>query len=89
MYTFDGAAKRTVNLGKFMEVRKQLDPKGYVSSGWSDGVLGIGKGVQIWRDGWALDGLCVCKEDRHCAPDKGFLCRAGKIWKNASVCIQV
>lgn len=89
VHTFEGAAKRTVNLGRFLEVKKQLDPKGYFSSEWSDAVLGIGKGVQIWRDGCALDGLCVCKEDHHCAPDKGFVCRAGKIWKDASVCIQV
>ncbi|GLJ35286.1 hypothetical protein SUGI_0710000 [Cryptomeria japonica] len=78
VYTFDGAANRTANPGKFLEVKKHLDPKGYFSSGWSDGVLGIGKGLQIWRDGCALDGLCVCKEDRHCAPDKGFVCRAEK-----------
>ncbi|KAH9289809.1 hypothetical protein KI387_033926, partial [Taxus chinensis] len=77
VYTFEGAAKRTVNLEKFLEVKKQFDPEGYFSSEWSDGVLGIGKGVQIWRDGCALDGLCVCKEDRHCAPEKGFVCRAG------------
>ncbi|GLJ35287.1 hypothetical protein SUGI_0710010 [Cryptomeria japonica] len=89
VYTFDGTAKRTMNLGKFLEVKKQLEPKGHFSSDWSDGVLGIGKGVQIWRDGCALDGLCVCKEDRHCAPEKGFVCRAGKIWKNASVCMQL
>jgi L-gulonolactone oxidase len=89
VYTFQGAAKRTVNLGKFLEVKKRLDPHGLFSSEWSDGVLGIGKhGVEIWRDGCAVDGLCVCKEDRHCAPEKGFLCRPGRVWKKARVCNQ-
>jgi len=89
VYTFQGAAKRTVNLGKFLEVKKRLDPHGFFSSEWSDGVLGIGKhGVEIWRDGCAVDGLCVCKEDRHCAPEKGFLCRPGRVWKKARVCNQ-
>ncbi|GLJ35296.1 hypothetical protein SUGI_0710120 [Cryptomeria japonica] len=89
VYTFQGAAKRTVNLVKFLKVKKKFDPQGYFSSEWSDGVLGIGKNVEVWRDGCALDGLCVCKEDRHCAPEKGFVCRAGKIWKKARVCINV
>ncbi|GLJ35298.1 hypothetical protein SUGI_0710140 [Cryptomeria japonica] len=89
VYTFEGAAKRTVNLGKFLKVKKQFDPEGYFSSEWSDGVLGIGKGVEVWQDGCALDGLCVCKEDRHCAPEKGFVCRAGNIWKKARVCTKV
>ncbi|GLJ35295.1 hypothetical protein SUGI_0710110 [Cryptomeria japonica] len=59
VYTFDGAAKRTVNLGKFLKVKELFDPKGYFSSEWSDGVLGVGKAVEIWGDGCALDGLCV------------------------------
>eukprot|EP00253_Pinus_taeda_P008350 PITA_08350 len=89
VYTFQGAAQRTVNLDKFLEVKKRLDPHGFFSSKWSDGVLGIGKhGVEIWRDGCALDGLCICNEDRHCAPEKGFFCKPGRVWKKARVCKQ-
>ncbi|KAH9289808.1 hypothetical protein KI387_033925, partial [Taxus chinensis] len=76
-YTFKGEVKRIVNLEKFVEVKKQFDPEGYFFTKWSDGVLGIGKGVKIWQDGCALDGLCMYREDRHCTPEKGFMCRDG------------
>eukprot|EP00253_Pinus_taeda_P031410 PITA_31410 len=89
VYTFKGAARRTVNLDKFLEVKNRLDPHSFFSSEWSDGVLGIGKhGVDIWTDGCAIDGLCVCRKNRHCAPEKGFFCRPGRVWKKARVCMQ-
>ncbi|GLJ35292.1 hypothetical protein SUGI_0710070 [Cryptomeria japonica] len=51
VYTFKGAAKQTMNLGKLLEVKKQLDPKGYFSSEWSDGVLGSVKGYKYGEMG--------------------------------------
>eukprot|EP01018_Ginkgo_biloba_P039646 Gb_22309 [translate_table: standard] len=90
VYTFEGAAKRRVNLEKFLAVKQRFDPHGFFSSEWSDSVLGIGKegGVERWVDGCALDGLCICNEDRHCAPEHGFVCRPGRIWNKARICIE-
>jgi FAD-dependent oxidoreductase len=90
VFTFDGAAQRAVSLEKFLEAKQRLDPFGFFSSEWSDAVLGTWKWarVQRWRDRCALDGLCVCKIDRHCSLQHGFLCRPGKVWTGARVCRQ-
>ncbi|GLJ25477.1 hypothetical protein SUGI_0487810 [Cryptomeria japonica] len=89
-HLFGGLAKQTVNLEKFLEVKGRFDPDGVFSNDWTDGLFGIGgKGVEEWRDGCALDKMCKCKEDKHCAPSKGFLCRSGRIWKYAHVCKKV
>ncbi|GLJ06034.1 hypothetical protein SUGI_0030600 [Cryptomeria japonica] len=86
-HLFDGLAKRTVNLPKFLMVKKKLDPQGLFSNDWTDALLGLrGKKVEILKKGCALEKLCKCREDIHCAPDKGYLCKPGQIWKNARVC---
>jgi hypothetical protein len=57
------------------------------SNDWTDGLLGIdGKGVEVLRDGCAMEKLCKCREDKHCAPHKDYLCKPGRIWKEARVC---
>ncbi|GLJ25478.1 hypothetical protein SUGI_0487820 [Cryptomeria japonica] len=89
-YLFGGLAKRSVNLEKFLKVKERLDPQGVFSNDWTDGLFGIGgKDVEELRDGCALDMICKCREDRHCAPYKGFLCKPGRVWEHARVCTNI
>ncbi|GLJ25475.1 hypothetical protein SUGI_0487780 [Cryptomeria japonica] len=86
-YLFAGLVKQTVNLEGFLKVKERFDAKGVFSNDWTDSLFGIGgKGVEELRDGCALDKMCKCREDRHCAPDKGFLCKPGRVWDYARVC---
>ncbi|GLJ25506.1 hypothetical protein SUGI_0488250 [Cryptomeria japonica] len=85
-YLFQGLAKRATNLEKFLEVKK-FDSSGVFSNEWTNGLFGIGGGsLEVFKDGCALDMDCKCQEDRHCAPEKGYFCRPGKVWKKARVC---
>nr|ABK24821.1 unknown [Picea sitchensis] len=84
---FDGVMKKYMKYDGFLSVKNQYDPNGLLSNDWTDDVLGIGEaGVIIWKDGCALEGLCVCSEDSHCAPTEGYFCKPGRIYSEARVC---
>lgn len=81
---FNGVSLKYLNFGKFMAAKKQLDPSNVFSSRWSDEFL-LGKEGEK-NDGCALEGECVCSEDRHCSPSNGYFCREGLVYKEARVC---
>ncbi|XP_028782984.1 probable L-gulonolactone oxidase 6 [Neltuma alba] len=74
------------NAHKFLSVKRKYDPQRIFSNEWTNQILGLRKGKMILRDGCALEGLCICSEDRHCAPTKKYYCRPGKVYKKARVC---
>ncbi|TQD69857.1 hypothetical protein C1H46_044609 [Malus baccata] len=76
--------KKYPNFNKFLGVKRLLDPQNILSSEWSDEILFGKAGAKA--DGCALEGLCICSEDRHCSPVKGYYCQPGLIYKEARVC---
>lgn len=81
---FSGVQQKYPNMVKFVDAKKQLDTEGIFSSEWSDEILL--RGGTNRDNGCAMEGLCICSEDRHCNPDEGYLCKAGLIYKQARVC---
>lgn len=73
------------NFNRFIAARKQLDPQNMFSSEWSDEIL-FRKEAANKGDGCALEGQCICSEDRHCSPENGYFCQQGLVYKEARVC---
>uniref|UniRef100_A0A0A9CHX9 L-gulonolactone oxidase n=1 Tax=Arundo donax TaxID=35708 RepID=A0A0A9CHX9_ARUDO len=87
---FVGAARKYPGMARFLRVKNAYDPDGLFSSDWSDMMLGIGgRSPTSETPRCALEGMCVCSRDEHCAPEQGYLCRAGKVYKDARVCTRV
>ncbi|AES82813.2 putative oxidoreductase [Medicago truncatula] len=83
---FVGAIRKYKKAGKFLKVKEEYDSRGLFSSEWTNQVLGLKEGVTILKDGCALEGLCICSQDTHCAPKNSYFCRPGRIYKDARVC---
>ncbi|KAE8718875.1 L-gulonolactone oxidase 3 [Hibiscus syriacus] len=81
---FTNVRTKYPNFDKFVAAKKQLDHENMLSSDWSDEIL-FGKG-SVRSDGCAMEGLCVCSEDGHCSPSKGYFCKPGLVYNEARVC---
>ncbi|XP_020518302.1 L-gulonolactone oxidase 3 isoform X2 [Amborella trichopoda] len=81
---FAGVQQKYPKFKDFVAAKKRIDPDGVFSSKWSDEIL---FGTETPKsDGCALEGLCICSEDRHCSPQNDYFCRQGLVYKAARVC---
>jgi L-gulonolactone oxidase len=81
---FLGVQRKYPNFNKFIAAKKQLDPQNMFWSEWSDEIVFGQEGAKV--EGCALEGQCICSQDRHCSPGKGYFCQQGLVYKEARVC---
>lgn len=83
--SFLGVQEKYPNMNKFIAAKQNLDPQGMFSSKWSDEIL-LGMVAYDDEDGCAMEGRCICSEDRHCNPSNRVFCRPGLVYEEARVC---
>lgn len=81
---FTGVQKKYPSFDKFVAAKRQLDVGDIFSSDWSDAIFFGKEGEK--GDECALEGQCICSQDRHCSPKRGYFCRNGLVYKEARVC---
>ncbi|KAI3867089.1 hypothetical protein MKW92_043940 [Papaver armeniacum] len=81
---FFGVQQKYPNFCKFLAAKKQLDPDNMFSSYWSDKII-FGNETEK-AEGCAMEGMCICSEDKHCNPSKGYFCKPGVVYNQAKVC---
>ncbi|KAI5081561.1 hypothetical protein GOP47_0001304 [Adiantum capillus-veneris] len=90
---FLGVARKYPQLQRFLAVKQQLDPDSLFSNDWTEFALGLTASPQpaalYNASGCALEGLCICSQDAHCAPHLGYLCQPGRVYIQARVCRKV
>jgi L-gulonolactone oxidase len=83
---FFGVQRKYPRFSEFVAAKKQLDPENMFSSEWTDEIVFGKEAAKGGDQGCALEGLCICSQDRHCSPEKGYFCQQGLVYKEARVC---
>lgn len=81
---FLGVQNKYPKFNLFIAAKQQMDPQNVFSSEWSEAILYGKESDKV--DGCALEGQCICSEDKHCSPLIGYKCTHGLIYKEARVC---
>ncbi|KAI3909284.1 hypothetical protein MKW98_025926 [Papaver atlanticum] len=81
---FFGVKEKYPKFNKFLEAKKVLDPGNMFSTDLLDEIVFGKESANV--EGCAMEGQCICSEDRHCNPRLGYLCQPGLIYTEAKVC---